>query len=128
MPLPESRTVDDLRSARSRYGFPGDRERFEEEPAAAIGAFPANDFEGATAVVRTYRHRVRIRNSPNSPHSPEIPGRRPPSVGVHVHHTSRGGSAEAITVVYTHAPGMGPIVKIREEGPAKRSDANAGQS
>ncbi|MDO0914086.1 hypothetical protein QQM39_25605 [Streptomyces sp. DT2A-34] len=29
MPVPEIRTVDDLRSALSRYGFPGDRERFE---------------------------------------------------------------------------------------------------
>ncbi|UUU33171.1 hypothetical protein JIX56_26700 [Streptomyces sp. CA-210063] len=63
MPLPEIRTVDDLRSALSRYGFPGDRERFEEELAAAIGASPTDDFEGATAVVRAYRHRVRIRNS-----------------------------------------------------------------
>ena len=64
MPLPEIRTVDDLRGALSRYGFPGDRERFEEELAAAVGASPTNDFEGAAAVVRAYRHRVRIRNSP----------------------------------------------------------------
>ncbi|MFI1566400.1 hypothetical protein ACH4ZX_25655 [Streptomyces sp. NPDC020490] len=64
MPLPEIRTVDDLRSALSRYGFPGDRERFEEELAAAIGAASANDFAGAAAVVRSYRHRVLIRNSP----------------------------------------------------------------
>jgi hypothetical protein len=63
-PLPEIRTVDDLRTVLSRYGFPGDRERFEEELAAAIGASPTNDFEGAAAVVRAYRHRVRIRNSP----------------------------------------------------------------
>ncbi|WP_155056554.1 hypothetical protein [Streptomyces blattellae] len=46
MPLPQIRTVDDLRSALSRYGFPGDRERFEEELAAAIGAAPTNDFAG----------------------------------------------------------------------------------
>lgn len=58
------RTVDDLRSALSRYGFPGDRERFEEELAAAIGTSPTNDFEGVAAVARAYRHRVRIRNSP----------------------------------------------------------------
>ncbi|WP_324783317.1 hypothetical protein [Streptomyces sp. H51] len=64
MPLPAIRTVDDLRSALSRYGFPGDRERFEEELAAAIGAASANDFAGAAAVVRSYRHRVLIRNSP----------------------------------------------------------------
>ena len=64
MPLPEIRTVDDLRGALSRYGFPGDRERFEEELAAAVGASPTNDFEGAAAVGRAYRHRVRIRNSP----------------------------------------------------------------
>ena len=64
MPLPEIRTVDDLRSALSRYGFPGDRERFEEELATAIGAAPTNDFEGAAAVVRAYRHRILIRNSP----------------------------------------------------------------
>ena len=64
MPLPEIRTVDDLRGALSRYGFPGDRERFEEELAAAIGAAPTNDFEGAAAVVRAYRHRIHIRNSP----------------------------------------------------------------
>jgi hypothetical protein len=64
MPLPEIPTVDDLRGALSRYGFPGDRERFEEELAAAIGASPTNDFEGAAAVVRAYRHRVLIRNSP----------------------------------------------------------------
>ncbi|MFE4408739.1 hypothetical protein [Streptomyces sp. NPDC056821] len=64
MPLPEIRTVDDLRSALGRYGFPGDRERFEEELAAAIGASPTNGFEGAAAVVRAYRHRVLIRNSP----------------------------------------------------------------
>ena len=63
MPLPEIRTVDDLRGALSRYGFPGDRERFEEELAAAVGASPTDDFEGAGAVVRAYRHRVRIRNS-----------------------------------------------------------------
>lgn len=65
MPLPEIRTVDDLRSALSRYGFPGDRERFEEELAAAIGASPTNDLTGAAAVVRAYRHRVLIRNSPD---------------------------------------------------------------
>ncbi|MEU3614051.1 hypothetical protein ABZ725_17265 [Streptomyces sp. NPDC006872] len=64
MPLPEIRTVDDLRSALSRYGFPGDGERFEEELAAAIGASLTNDFEGAAAVVRAYRHRILIRNSP----------------------------------------------------------------
>jgi hypothetical protein len=64
MLLPEIRTVDDLRSALSRYGFPGDRERFEEELAAAVRASPTNDFEGAAAVVRAYRHRIRIRNSP----------------------------------------------------------------
>ncbi|MFD2689116.1 hypothetical protein ACFS5L_30430 [Streptomyces phyllanthi] len=64
MPLPEIRTVDDLRSALSRYGFPGDRERFEDELAAAIGASPTDDFERPAAVVRAYRHRVRIRNSP----------------------------------------------------------------
>lgn len=63
MPLPEIRTVDDLRSALSRYGFPGDRECFEAELAAAIGASPTNDFAGAAAVVRAYRHRVLIRNS-----------------------------------------------------------------
>jgi hypothetical protein len=63
MPLPEIRTVNDLRSALSRYGFPGDRERFEDELAAAIGASPTNDFAGAAAVVRAYRHRVLIRNS-----------------------------------------------------------------
>jgi hypothetical protein len=65
MSLPEIRTVDDLRRALSRYGFPGDRERFEEELAAAIGASPTDDFERAAAVVRAYRHRVRIRNSPD---------------------------------------------------------------
>ncbi|MCF4138870.1 hypothetical protein L1856_22210 [Streptomyces sp. Tue 6430] len=64
MPLPEIRTVDDLRGALSRYGFPGDRERFEEELAAAIGAAPTDDFAGAAAVVRAYRHRILIRNSP----------------------------------------------------------------
>ncbi|WP_158973130.1 hypothetical protein [Streptomyces griseus] len=66
MPLPEIRTVDDLRGALSRYGFPGDRERFEEELATAIGASSANDFEAAAAVVRAYRHRVMIRNSPEA--------------------------------------------------------------
>ncbi|MFF7545178.1 hypothetical protein ACFZCU_16375 [Streptomyces canus] len=61
--LPEIRTVDDLRSALSRYGFPGDRERFEEELAAAVGISPTDDFTGVGAVVRAYRHRVLIRNS-----------------------------------------------------------------
>ncbi|GGZ75479.1 hypothetical protein GCM10010344_47900 [Streptomyces bluensis] len=56
--------MDDLRSVLSRYGFPGDRERFEEELAAAIGTSPTDDFERAAAVVRACRHRVRIRNSP----------------------------------------------------------------
>lgn len=64
MPLPEIRTVDDLRSALSRYGFPGDREHFEDELAAAIGASPTDDLAPAAAVVRAYRHRVLIRNSP----------------------------------------------------------------
>ncbi|MGN9814592.1 hypothetical protein ACTMUQ_04505 [Streptomyces sp. SD11] len=64
MPQPEIRTVDDPHSALSRYGVPGDRERFEEELAAAIGASPTDDFAGAAAVVRAYRHRIRIRNSP----------------------------------------------------------------
>ncbi|MFF9124443.1 hypothetical protein ACF09J_14250 [Streptomyces sp. NPDC014889] len=64
LPLPEIRTVDDLRSALGRYGFPGDRERFEEELAAAVGASPTDDLEGAAAVVRAYRHRILIRNSP----------------------------------------------------------------
>ncbi|KUN96595.1 hypothetical protein AQJ84_19710 [Streptomyces resistomycificus] len=62
--LPEIRTVDDLRRVLSRYGFPGDRERFEEEVAAAVGASPTHDFEGAAAVVRACRHRVLIRSSP----------------------------------------------------------------
>ncbi|MDQ0909838.1 hypothetical protein [Streptomyces canus] len=64
MPLPLMRTVDDLRGALSRYGLPGDRERFEAELAAAIGVSPTNDFAGAAAVVRACRHRVLIRNSP----------------------------------------------------------------
>jgi hypothetical protein len=64
MPLPAIRTVDDLRGALSRYGFPGDRERFEAELAAAIGDSPVDDFARAAAVVRAYRHRVGIRNSP----------------------------------------------------------------
>jgi hypothetical protein len=64
MPLPPIRTVDDLRSVLSRYGFPGDRERFEEELAAAVGTCPGDDFTSAGAVVRAYRHRVLIRNSP----------------------------------------------------------------
>lgn len=42
----------------------GDRERFEDELAAAIGASPTNDFAGAAAEVRAYRHRVLIRNAP----------------------------------------------------------------
>ncbi|MFD5597087.1 hypothetical protein [Streptomyces griseorubiginosus] len=63
MPLPEIRTANDLRSALGRYGFPGDGERFEEELAAAVGASPRNDFTGAAAVARSYRHRVLIRNS-----------------------------------------------------------------
>jgi hypothetical protein len=64
MPLPEMRTVDDLRTALSRYGFPGDREKFEAELAVAIGASPMNDLEAVARVVRAYRHRVQIRNSP----------------------------------------------------------------
>lgn len=64
MPVPETRTVDDLRGALSRYGFPGDRERFEEELAAAAGASPTHDFAGTAALVRAYRHRVLIKNSP----------------------------------------------------------------
>jgi hypothetical protein len=72
MPLPEIRSVGDLRSALSRYGFPGDRERFEEELAAAVGASRTNDFEGAAAVVWAYQHRVLIRNSPE-PAWPRVP-------------------------------------------------------
>ncbi|AVZ73628.1 hypothetical protein SLUN_17050 [Streptomyces lunaelactis] len=64
MPLPEIRTVDDLRTALSRYGFPGDREKFEAELSVAIGASPTNDLEAVAMVVRAYRHRVQIRNSP----------------------------------------------------------------
>src|SRR3954468_15462483 len=55
MPLPPIRTVDDLRSVLSRYGFPGDRARFEEELAAAVGTCPGDDFTSAGAVVRAYR-------------------------------------------------------------------------
>ena len=64
MPLPPIRTVDDLRGALSRYGFPGDRERFEEELAAAAGPFATGGFTVAASVVRAYHHRVLIRNSP----------------------------------------------------------------
>lgn len=53
MPLPEIRTVDDLRSALSRYGFPGDRERFEEELAAAVGGSSTSDSSGAAAGKRS---------------------------------------------------------------------------
>jgi hypothetical protein len=63
MPVPEIRTVGDLRTALSRYGFPGDREKFEVELAQAISASPTNDLEVVAAVVRAYRHRVLIRNS-----------------------------------------------------------------
>lgn len=65
MPLPEIRTVEDLRSALSRYGFPGDRESFEAELAEAISSSPTNDLGAVAAVVRAYRHRVLIRNSPD---------------------------------------------------------------
>ncbi|MFI1032169.1 hypothetical protein [Streptomyces sp. NPDC020951] len=58
--------MDDLRRVLGRYGFPGDRESFEEELAAAIGASPTNDFEGVAAVLRAYRHRILIRNSPEA--------------------------------------------------------------
>lgn len=63
MSLPEIRTVDDLRTALSRYGFPGDREKFEAELASAMGACPTNDLEAVAMVVRAYVHRVQIRNS-----------------------------------------------------------------
>ncbi len=63
MSLPEIRTVDDLRTALSRYSFPGDREKFEAELASALGASPTNDLEPVALVVRAYRHRLLFRNS-----------------------------------------------------------------
>jgi hypothetical protein len=36
----------------------------EEELAAAVGASPTDDFAEVAAVVRAYRHRLLIRNSP----------------------------------------------------------------
>ncbi|MFD6620053.1 hypothetical protein ACFWFB_32950, partial [Streptomyces albidoflavus] len=66
MPVPEIRTIGDLRLALSRYGFPGDRERFETELAQAISASPTNNLEAVAVVVRAYRHRVLIRNSPEA--------------------------------------------------------------
>ncbi|MFG2296621.1 hypothetical protein [Streptomyces sp. NPDC048603] len=62
--LPDVRTVDDLRNALGRFGFPGDRENFERELAEAIGSAPTNDLEPVAAVVRAYRHRLTIANSP----------------------------------------------------------------
>ncbi|MFI0242727.1 DUF6247 family protein [Streptomyces sp. NPDC016845] len=58
------RAIAGLRAALSRYGFPGDREKFEAELAQAISASPADiDLEAVAAVARAYRHRVLIRNS-----------------------------------------------------------------
>ena len=64
--LPDIQTIGDLRSALRHFGFPGDRERFEEDPDAAVAASPIRDLTGVAHVVTTYRHRLLIRNSPEA--------------------------------------------------------------
>ncbi|MFJ9011796.1 hypothetical protein [Streptomyces canus] len=56
--LPPTRTVDDLRGVLSRYGFPGDREHFEDELAAAVGTSPIDDFADAAVRERDRAHAV----------------------------------------------------------------------
>ncbi|MDI2132173.1 hypothetical protein [Yinghuangia seranimata] len=62
--LPEVRTIADLRRALGRYGFPGDRERFDRDLSAAVEASPVGDLGEVARVVTAYRHRLLIRDSP----------------------------------------------------------------
>ncbi|MEE1821254.1 hypothetical protein PUR61_03425 [Streptomyces sp. BE20] len=50
--------LNDLRTGLSRYGLPGDRERFEQDLAAALDA--------VTEVIATYRDRLTPHNNPEA--------------------------------------------------------------
>ncbi|MER6365908.1 hypothetical protein [Kitasatospora sp. NPDC001527] len=60
---PRPATLHELRTALSRYGLPGDRERFEQALAAALDASPIGDLAAVTEVIATYRHRLTLRTN-----------------------------------------------------------------
>ncbi|MFE4399081.1 MULTISPECIES: hypothetical protein [Streptomycetaceae] len=58
---PRPATLHELRTAMSRYGLPGDRDRFERDLAAALDASPIGDLAAVAEVIATYRHRLVLR-------------------------------------------------------------------
>ncbi|MDG5807911.1 hypothetical protein P9869_35745 [Streptomyces ossamyceticus] len=56
---PPMRTLAELRETLSTWGFPGDRERFEEE----LNAIDLDDLSAVRQVAQAYRHRVLLRYS-----------------------------------------------------------------
>ncbi|MCG0065994.1 hypothetical protein L0F81_22300 [Streptomyces tricolor] len=56
-PVPLMRTLAELRSALSVWGFPGDRESFERE----LDALALDDLTGVRTLIQAYRHRVMLR-------------------------------------------------------------------
>ncbi|MFB8441221.1 hypothetical protein ACFC7A_19465 [Streptomyces niveus] len=57
---PPMGTLAELREALSTWGFPGDRQRFEEE----LDALDLDDLTKVRELTQAYRHRVLLRYNP----------------------------------------------------------------
>ncbi|MEV7445715.1 hypothetical protein AB0O22_32040 [Streptomyces sp. NPDC091204] len=57
---PPMGTLAELREALSTWGFPGDRQKFEEE----LDILNLDDLTGVRKLTQAYRHRVLLRNDP----------------------------------------------------------------
>lgn len=56
---PPMRTLRELREALSTWGFPGDREKFEEE----LDGIDLDDLTRVREVAQAYRHRIALKYS-----------------------------------------------------------------
>jgi hypothetical protein len=59
---PPMRTLADLRTALSTWGFPGDRDAFEAE----LDRIELDDLAQVRALTQAYRHRVLLRYDPQA--------------------------------------------------------------
>ncbi|WP_330294062.1 hypothetical protein [Streptomyces sp. NBC_00576] len=59
---PPMGTLAELREALSTWGFPGDRQRFEEE----LDALDLDDLTKVRELTQAYRHRVLLRYDPQA--------------------------------------------------------------
>ncbi|MFJ5899802.1 hypothetical protein ACIQFZ_31105 [Streptomyces sp. NPDC093064] len=59
---PPMRTLAELREALSTWGFPGDRQKFEQE----LDGIDLDDLTAVREIAQAYRHRVLMRYNPQA--------------------------------------------------------------